>query len=483
MGLLFANGVVLLLAPRALGPASFGVYEFLINIFKQIFSIADLGFSTAFYVKLSRNNNNVGVLKFIIYYTIIICSSIFLFVFILIKFDYTLTTFNSHPDKYIYYALLFSGFTWLILLLRYTSDAFGLTIRSELVIVILKLIGAAVIGLLFIKNKLVLASLFEVNIIVLLFISLVIILTIRTHYQNNIKHQKVNTRLRSVLSEFWVFSHPLIFVSILSAMVIFLERWLLQIFYGDVEQGNFGVSFRLIAICTLFGSAMVQLITREFSISHNNLAHRKTLFEKHVPFFVLITSIMAMFIAPNSSGLIKIVGGNQFESAKIILLILSIYPVHQIIGQLTASYFLANDLTKTYRNIIIISGLINIAITWFFLAPGKYYGLHLGGSGLALKMVFIQFITVNISLYIITKLLQICYYKYLWYQIASITLFYSLAKLTTTVVSTIVTNNILMSTFVAGLLYMILSLSLLLVSPGIFGVRRDYLYRLLRFWK
>ena len=53
------NLVVLAFVPKALGPAQYGLFIYLQQIFGQIVSLLDLSTSGAIFVKLSANNNRL----------------------------------------------------------------------------------------------------------------------------------------------------------------------------------------------------------------------------------------------------------------------------------------------------------------------------------------------------------------------------------------------------------------------------------------
>jgi len=83
-----------------------------------------------------------------------------------------------------------------------------------------------------------------------------------------------------------------------------------------------------------------------------------------------------------------------------------LYPIHQSLGQINASYFYATAQTKLYSNLSIIMMMTTIPITYFVLASpsATVPGLGLGSVGLALKVVVLQIIWVNIFSYFISKL-------------------------------------------------------------------------------
>ena len=91
------------------------------------------------------------------------------------------------------------------------------------------------------------------------------------------------------------------------------------------------------------------------------------------------------------------------------------YPVHQSLGQITGTMLYALEKTKTQNYIGIFFMFISILIAYLLLAPKKAIipGFGLGASGLALKMVICQIISVNISSYFVSRYIKI---PFDWYH-------------------------------------------------------------------
>ncbi len=260
-----------------------------------------------------------------------------------------------------------------------------------------------------------------------------------------------------------------------------LDRWLLQVFSGSAQQGFYGLSYQIGAICFLFTSAMTPLITREFSIAYakHDLAQMAYLFRRYIPLLHGMAAFFSCFIALQAESVAYILGGAKFHDAALAIAIMAFYPVFQTYGQLSGSVFYATGQTGLYRNIGIIFLIIGLPVTYFLIAPIDMMGLNAGSTGLAIKMVLIQLVSVNIGLYFISKFLKLSFWKYLAHQIVCLASFLFLAILSRGVVEGLELNgNILISFFISGLLYSCMVMAMIYFAPVIFGLQKEDITRL-----
>ena len=118
--------------------------------------------------------------------------------------------------------------------------------------------------------------------------------------------------------------------------------------------------------------------------------------------------------------------------------------------------------------------LIGLPVTYCFMAPKERFGINAGATGLALKMVLLQFIGANIGLYFNTRFLRLRYGKYFLLQFACIGYFLVLAFFARESVKhyLIPAGNIFVSFIVSGLLYTVLVIIFVWLTPFIVGLRR-----------
>lgn len=275
--------------------------------------------------------------------------------------------------------------------------------------------------------------------------------------------------------EFYQYSHPLFVYALVGLFVGILDRWLLQVFSGSVQQGFYGLSYQIGAVCFLFTSAMTPLITREFSIAFakqdlNQMAH---LFRRYIPLLYGIAAFFSCFLAIQAESVAYVFGGAKYHDAALAIAIMSFYPIHQTYGQLSGSVFFAAGQTGLYRNIGVSFMIIGLPITYFFVAPVSMMGLNTGSTGLAIKMVMIQFIAVNVQLYFNSKFLKLSVSKYLAHQILCVGCLLLLAVLSLQVINYLqISSNILINFLLNGIIYSITVAGLTCFVPALFGLTR-----------
>jgi len=89
-----------------------------------------------------------------------------------------------------------------------------------------------------------------------------------------------------------------------------------------------------------------------------------------------------------------------------VLAVMLLYPIHQSMGQIGGTMFLASGQTKKYMLVSIAMMLVSIPVSYFILAPandGWLQGLELGALGMACKMVTLGIVSVNIQAWIIAR--------------------------------------------------------------------------------
>lgn len=265
--------------------------------------------------------------------------------------------------------------------------------------------------------------------------------------------------------------------ALVGLIVGILDRWLLQEFSGSVQQGFFGLSYQIGAICFLFTGAMTPLITREFTIAfgNNDLRQMAYLFRRYIPMLYAIAAFFACFIAVQADKVTMILGGNKFQEATIAVMIMAFYPIHQTYGQLSGAVFYATGQTDLYRNIGIIGMFIGLPITFFLIAPSSMMGLNVGATGLAIKMVLLQSIMVNVQLYFNTKFLKLPFLRYLLHQVFSVVILSAIAYVSTIAINSFsgLEGKFIINFILAGIFYTAMVAVATLLIPQIFGINRN----------
>ena len=476
------NLVTQTIIPRGLGPKAYGDFNFLTNFFTQITGFLDMGTSIGFYTKLSQRQQDFGLISFYLSFTGIVSFIIVILVWCIhVAGAYT----TLLPDQDLFFIYLAAGWgilVWFVQVLNKMADAYGVTISTEVARIIQKGLGLAIILALFLMKQLNLTNFFFYNYFIFIFLGLAFIWVMERSGRSLFRAWKLtHNQIKAYAKEFYSYSHPLLVYALIGLVVGVLDRWMLQRFSGSVEQGFYGLSYQIGAICFLFTSAMTPLITREFSIAfgEKNLLEMSRLFRRYIPMLYAIAAYFACFIAVESRKVTVIIGGGQFYQAVVPVAIMAFYPIHQTYGQLSGSVFYATGQTALYRNIGIISMLVGLPVAYFLIAPRHMLGLDAAATGLAIKMVAIQFIGVNIQLWFNARFLKLRFWRYFAHQIVCIASLLFLAFLSSGVVDNLgLSGNILISFLISGLLYSCMVMVLIYFAPVIFGLQKDDITKL-----
>jgi hypothetical protein len=82
------------------------------------------------------------------------------------------------------------------------------------------------------------------------------------------------------------------------------------------------------------------------------------------------------------------------------------YPIHQAIGQINGTLFMATGRNSVYMKITVTGLLVSIPFSYVLIAPGSALwgvGMGLGAMGLALKILGLNFLFVNIQSWVISR--------------------------------------------------------------------------------
>ena len=462
--------------PRGLGPKLYGDFSFLSNFFTQFVGFFDMGTSIGFYTKLSQRQKDVGIVTFYVSFAIIVSIAVFLLVF---SVSFTPYTQKIWPDQlmfFVYLAAIWGIFSWFIQILNQIVDAFGVTVPAEKARIAQKILGVILILGMFFSDRLNLSNFFYYHYVLFIALGFAFCWIMKKHVASFCVSWKISKdQGLAYVKEFYQYSHPLFVYALVGLFVNILDRWLLQVFSGSVQQGFYGLSYQIGAICFLFTSAMTPLITREFSIAYakQDLTQMAYLFRRYIPLLYGIAAFFSCFISMQAESVAYILGGAKFHDAALAIAIMAFYPIHQTYGQLSGSVFFATGQTGLYRNIGVTFMIIGLPITYFLIAPVDMMGLNAGSTGLAIKMVLIQVVGVNVGLYFISKFLKLSFWKYFVHQIVCVGCLLLLAFLSLEVVDYFqISSNIVINFLINGIIYTISVAALTYFVPALFGLTR-----------
>lgn len=466
------NAIIVALVPSAMGPTAYGQFTYLQHFFNQVIAFLDAGTSTAFFTKLSAENDRLSLVVFYFYFSIGVFLALLFFLGFVSIFG-ILGVLAEGIDFYSFFLGMVLGYiVWLYQISVRISDAFALTVPVEVFKIVHKL--ALLASLVFV------ISFFQLSLdIYLVFLSfatmLFVLILVVFFFKKQVflsSELKKSFPIKKMINEFWEYVLPLFSFNVLSVLVAFFDLWLLQYISGTDSVGFYGLAYSIAAMCFVFTSAMTPVITREYSklYAEGDLETIKELYEKYLPILYLLAAYFGVFIAFNSEFVLYVFADERYNAAIVTLSLMALYPLHQTFGQITSSLFFASGETVRYRNIGVVTSLIGVFLTLFFVVF-----LELADQGFALKMLIAQLIGVNVQLFYNSKMLSFDFYKYLLLQIRSVCVLILIAYGVGFVVPDF--SSSAAEFFCLGLLYSVVVLMILLTAPVLFGVSKDRLYK------
>ncbi|MDA7805112.1 hypothetical protein N8991_03540 [Schleiferiaceae bacterium] len=423
-----ANFLLQFFYARLLGPANFGVFDYVLNASNKIIAFFDGGSSKAFFVKLSEDNQTsiYSLYFFLLSLFLLTLNVVFLVVFQVLPAFF--------PGNSLVEVLLITNLASVLYFLSavYNSlDAVNRTVYLEKVKIALIVftLTAFFIVYLTIENfgitKFVSLHLF-INVMALIFVS----------YKQKIFKRIYRNLASSICKENFIylasFVKPLLVYSFVTTLIPIFERWLLHFFNDSVELGYFAIAFKLAALVLVFTSAFIPLFGRQLSILNSlnktsEIAHLYLSTQKRL---LVLTGSFSILVANFSQELISAVGGNVYKEATPVLHVMSFYPVAQTLWQINGSYFYSTKRVSTYSNIGIVTSPISFLLIWVFIAPKDLFGMNLGALGLALTYILYTFSVVQIQQYYISKHVGLSWKTLAGFQITVLAFLFSINHVT-----------------------------------------------------
>jgi len=402
MGLSFLAGIII---ARGLGPAGYGNFNFLLGSFASIILLLDMGTASAFYTFLSQRKRGK---RFYLYYFLWIGIE-FLVAFLLISFilpdSWKDRIWLGQKREVIVLAFLAS---FMMAKVWQTATQVGESIRATVIVqlhnIILAGLHLCIVLAMVSVHRLTITNLF----LLIIFEYPLFALILAARLRHNLIESEEETHLSNVINEFKAYCAPLVLYTIVGFAYSFADTWLLQRFGGAVQQGFYSISLKFTTICLIATTSMLNIFWKEIAEAseRHNQERLYQLYKSTSRALCFVSALGACFLIPFSKEIIYLLLGPRYEASWPCLAIMFLYPIHQSLGQINASYFYATAQTKLYSNLSIIMMMTTIPITYFVLASpsATVPGLGLGSVGLALKVVVLQIIWVNIFSYFISKL-------------------------------------------------------------------------------
>jgi len=404
VGISFIAG---LLIARTLGPGEYGNFSFLLGSFISFAALANMGSSSAFYTFISQKRHSR---KFFLYYAVWVLFQLLILLFFVLFLPDSIRQkiWLGHPFGLVILALLASFamnqlWTFVAQIGESIRDTVGVQMRN-LALAAIYLVCVAVLAgfhIISVKNILIL------NIILYLLFSA---LYARRVYQADILSKEQEEDLKEVLRKFKRFCLPLVPYAGVVFLYSFADYWILQKFGGSVQQGYYAIGARFSALSLIATISILQVFWKEIAEANSlgNMERVRMLYRRVSRTLYFISAVISCVMIPFSGEILTLLLGPSYQAAWLPLSLMLLYPVYQSLGQITTTTLYATGKTKAHSYIWTFLMPISIPIVYFLLAPKSAIvpGLHLGATGLAIKMLGVLILGVNIAAFVVARHLK-----------------------------------------------------------------------------
>jgi O-antigen/teichoic acid export membrane protein len=289
---------------------------------------------------------------------------------------------------------------------------------------------------------------------------------------------------RAILGEYWRFCRPLMVIAVAAFLYEFADKWLLQRFAGAQQQGYYQIAAQLAAVSLLAATSILNILWKEIAeaSARGDAARLKFLYTRVNRGLFVLGATVSCFLIPWSRELVALLLGPEYQESWPVLALMLLYPIHQSMGQVNTTVFMASDRTRSYMRVALAGQIVSLPVAYFALAPASGVlvpGLALGAYGLALKMVVMNVLLVNLQAWIVARFQH---WRYEWgYQVAGIALLLGLGVLVKAIAVALVPGALvaelawpfIVGVIVAGILYLAGVACVLYAWPSLAGVDRE----------
>ncbi len=402
--LVFVTG---LLIARTLGPEDYGYFAFLLASFVAVRALFDMGTSNAFFTFVSKEPREK---KFFLYYFLWICAQFLIPIILIVSLsnNWLISVWKGGELELIIAAFIASFMQFTLWgFIAQLGESQRLTKKVQLInitVAMSHLLAVLVVILLGYKSLFILYTLVALE---FLLAFIYVLSTWRKIIVFNVADSQLSAK--GFFKEFYKYCRPLFLYTWVMCGYIFADAWMLQHYAGSVQQAYFSVALQVATISLLATTSILRVLWKEIAeeAHRGNLERVKRLYFNTCRWLFFFAAMISGFLVPWAADIIDVTLGEEYMMGVTVLTVMFFYPVHQALGQVVSSMYLALEMTISYARLGVVSMLVSVIVTYFVLVPSDKsiigFGLDLGAIGLALKMVFLQFLSVNLYIWFLCK--------------------------------------------------------------------------------
>lgn len=476
-----------LLVARGLGPYGYGDLMFLLGSFIAVRQLLDMGSSSAFYTFLSQKPR--GRSFYMLYFGFLAAQFITVVVLVMLLMPRVMVEYLwlGHGREVILLAFgasFMQNQAWLSVV--QIGEASRQTVRVQMLTLSVAIFHIVLLVILLVNAWM------SVPVLLTLFILEYLLATVFAYrvLRANLKTPDAMSEPVSpwqVLEEYRVYCTPLILYSLVCFAYEFGDRWMLQHFGGSEQQGFYQIGYQFSAASLIATTSILKIFWKEITEAdaRQDRERVRMFYQKTSRGLLMFGAILSGFMIPWSKAILPLLLGAEYAPAWPVLAIMFLFPIHQSMGQIGGTMFLATGKTRILVIFGIIFMLVSLPVSYVAQAPpdAMIPGLGLGAVGMALKMVLLNMIGVNIMAWMIARVYG---WQYDWtYQVVGIASLIAIGFFSQQVVGWVWDLNskgisLLIPIAFSGLLYVSAVAGLLWALPWLVGMERAEMRAILR---
>jgi O-antigen/teichoic acid export membrane protein len=214
--------------------------------------------------------------------------------------------------------------------------------------------------------------------------------------------------IKNLISDYKHYCQPMLGLAVAGFLYTFIDKWMLQKFGGAVQQGYFQIAAQFAQISLLATVSVLNIFWKEIAeaTAKKDYLRIQSLYLKINRGLVMLSTILAGLLLPWSKEIVTVFLGHNYIEAWIVVAIMFLYPIHQSMGQIGGTMFMAGGNTRKYMILSILIMIVTLPLSYFAVAPSEGVmipGLGLGAIGMASYMVISNIFAVNIQAWVISR--------------------------------------------------------------------------------
>lgn len=461
-----------MLLARWLGPEVYGGFAFIVASLLAARALVDMSVSQAFFTFLSQRQRSKKFVNIFLFW-IAFQLAISVLIALILPDSYIYSIWQNQSRSLVVLALIAVFMQHQVYQIALSmAEANRQTIRVQLLTLVITVFHLLAIITLWVLDLLLLPLIFGVLIIewtAASFIAAKMYVTAPPEVNDSYDS------IQSVFQEFWLYCKPLIPYVWLGFFYVFFDRWLLQIWGGSEEQAYYAVALQISSVSLLATAAIIKVFWKEIAEAYklNNISLIQNLYTKTTRTLFVLSAIISGAIIPWSEEVLSLVLGAAYSEGAFTFTIMLLYPVFQVLTQISGTVLYATENVKTFANIGYVFMAVSMLVTYLLLAPTTNYlpGMDLKSNGLAIKMLSMIFLQAIACIYFIKRLFGVKF-EFL-HQVIVLFLVLSLSFISKFVIANLFSLSLAIEMLIATLCYLFFMIIIIISFPSIVSLSRD----------